>query len=1029
MARNYLLFDLETTGKDSRQSSILSASLRTRTSSGSSSATSFYARPEPGHVISPWVKSQVWDPISKRADLASEEQLVKGFISTLESNKGKTLAGWNIQNFDLPFMAQRASRYGLQSAYQQALSGVTIRDLGLEYAYSLSKSLYRHKDVIDESLWRSIESYRNTGLAFEKQGMSSSQAAHQLARSGYKISGWKQQDAYELLTGKKYTAHQSAEDIAALEEIIGGKIPSSREFAIAWNKRAIQGKTIASAFSGAPAFAEQSTYYQELIARAKKYGITDIEEQIAAESAKKGGSSAALADIVAGKGYQEVLEKIGGKVGGGKNWGAQNLFRLGVDAAKSHPFALGGGILFAGALLTKPLQYISGNKDDYNTIEGLSHKGVAGRTRKQNTDFGSGWRGLLQSKSFRIGAGLTAGIGALAYGIHRLYGSEPEDETSLRYQSLIRHRFAGYATSLKKYGVTAGTGHKRILIPKSQLSEKDIQDLGFEGTLFAIPESGQNRLTSYRNPYNPYHLHSHGDNWSIHRDRHAALTMSLKKVWRDDDPFLTNVGQSIAEIPSGLAHIITEGIPGGYYWLKNKFSENLSMAEKIRREQGLRFSGKDDVYNTIEGLKHIGVAGATRRQNTDFGSGYQGQKEDKKESHFLSSSLFFSAGALAGFNITYPYDFGKADPQKYPRLRKLQEIGFQKGMMFLDQRLGSLAAWEEQHKPSLLEVASGKIIGIRNKEKWNYNSDKAAKFPGLVYNVNAYDLFPEIHYEGYENIKPQHIINYGEWDIGVNKQRTFEFFENKNQEKYFARNLPLSYLLQEQYSQKEIDYFSEEEQRKLLFESDHSKRIINENLATSNFVIKQSKSSLSEGVWFSPGTVPAKSIQDMLLNPSNYHLEEKLDLIGEFRSVTVGGKSIYTAHRWAPERIKKGLSTLEKYFPSFAEHIKAKHYTENIFPVLDRDLNRRLVDFTEQAARSLPKEIDIMAYDIGLTRGGEFKIIELQRTFGTLKNPIVNRRIHSLLTGKLSNLGRVGMLGAGILGALGAKTLFSGKDD
>lgn len=46
----------------------------------------------------------------------------------------------------------------------------------------------------------------------------------------------------------------------------------------------------------------------------------------------------------------------------------------------------------------------------------------------------------------------------------------------------------------------------------------------------------------------------------------------------------------------------------------------------LRRSFGInynRFSGKDDAYNTIEGLRHGGMAERIRRNLTDFGSGYQ----------------------------------------------------------------------------------------------------------------------------------------------------------------------------------------------------------------------------------------------------------------------------------------------------------------------------------------------------------------------------------------------------------------------
>ena len=47
----------------------------------------------------------------------------------------------------------------------------------------------------------------------------------------------------------------------------------------------------------------------------------------------------------------------------------------------------GAGLLFAANL-------ISSSDDDYNYIEGMRHGGVAGGSRKSNTDFGSGWNAL-----------------------------------------------------------------------------------------------------------------------------------------------------------------------------------------------------------------------------------------------------------------------------------------------------------------------------------------------------------------------------------------------------------------------------------------------------------------------------------------------------------------------------------------------------------------------------------------------------------------------------------------------------------
>lgn len=67
------------------------------------------------------------------------------------------------------------------------------------------------------------------------------------------------------------------------------------------------------------------------------------------------------------------------------------------------PFGKGaiftGGLIAAGAIL-EPLRYISGKDDDYNTIEGLPHGGVAQNLRQYFTEFGSGYQGIIKRLIF-----------------------------------------------------------------------------------------------------------------------------------------------------------------------------------------------------------------------------------------------------------------------------------------------------------------------------------------------------------------------------------------------------------------------------------------------------------------------------------------------------------------------------------------------------------------------------------------------------------------------------------------------------
>jgi len=97
-----------------------------------------------------------------------------------------------------------------------------------------------------------------------------------------------------------------------------------------------------------------------------------------------------------------------GSLKGARGWWFKNPVIVGSLALA----AIAGGIGFA----------FSGKDDDHNTIEGLSHKGMAGKLRKQNTDFGSGWRGLFSriakglfgKKAWSITAAELRGMGAEA---------------------------------------------------------------------------------------------------------------------------------------------------------------------------------------------------------------------------------------------------------------------------------------------------------------------------------------------------------------------------------------------------------------------------------------------------------------------------------------------------------------------------------------------------------------------------------------------------------------------------------------
>tara|TARA_Y100000310_G_scaffold343497_2_gene451433 strand:- start:179 stop:4609 length:4431 start_codon:yes stop_codon:yes gene_type:complete len=87
----------------------------------------------------------------------------------------------------------------------------------------------------------------------------------------------------------------------------------------------------------------------------------------------------------------------------------RDAYRIGEKLVPSH------GRFFGKTPRRSKSGYLafSGFDDDYNTIEGLSERGMASMLRKENTEFGSGWKG---------GLGIV-GMGAAAIGTLRAFGA------------------------------------------------------------------------------------------------------------------------------------------------------------------------------------------------------------------------------------------------------------------------------------------------------------------------------------------------------------------------------------------------------------------------------------------------------------------------------------------------------------------------------------------------------------------------------------------------------------------------------
>ena len=127
-------------------------------------------------------------------------------------------------------------------------------------------------------------------------------------------------------------------------------------------------------------------------------------------------------------------------------------------------------------------------------------------------------------------------------------------------EALKAGKFDDFAKLLNSQGTSAQTGHKRLAISDRVLNEDTLGRLGFLKTKIAIPEEGQISSTNWRHPDTNLHFHPHNGFFTVHEDSHPALTMSVRKK----DPNL------FSALNSGIVHAATEGVPGAFYYLRNK---------------------------------------------------------------------------------------------------------------------------------------------------------------------------------------------------------------------------------------------------------------------------------------------------------------------------------------------------------------------------------------------------------------------------------------------------------------------------
>jgi uncharacterized membrane protein (UPF0127 family) len=209
------------------------------------------------------------------------------------------------------------------------------------------------------------------------------------------------------------------------------------------------------------------------------------------------------------------------------------------------------------------------------------------------------------AKALLGGLGLTgAGVGGGAYYLSRPYEGDPE----VSRWSLMKTRRA-LDKALKRLGrgredIEVQTGMHRKAIPLKSVNEAALKHLDYVPSLIAIPERGQQQLTSYRRrpdpkrpEFNP-HIHKHQKNWFIHVDKHPSLTLALQEA--------KTPGGRIDALKRGLSHVFHEGIPGAALYLRNLISGRPTFEDfmKVPKAQRATFGEPGEMSLLTDPHKH-----------------------------------------------------------------------------------------------------------------------------------------------------------------------------------------------------------------------------------------------------------------------------------------------------------------------------------------------------------------------------------------------------------------------------------------
>jgi uncharacterized membrane protein (UPF0127 family) len=165
---------------------------------------------------------------------------------------------------------------------------------------------------------------------------------------------------------------------------------------------------------------------------------------------------------------------------------------------------------------------------------------------------------------------------ALVKGRELLGGAPPEDPGWIaRTKTKLIIDMAKRRLRKGDYDVKMQSGLNRVKLPKWGVNEAALPYVGFKPSLVAIPERGQESMMTYRDPKEYFHIHRHPKRWFMHMDKYPSVSQAKDRVAEVKPGPI----EAVKTMGKGVAHVVTEGIPGLYYYLANLLTASPTLEE------------------------------------------------------------------------------------------------------------------------------------------------------------------------------------------------------------------------------------------------------------------------------------------------------------------------------------------------------------------------------------------------------------------------------------------------------------------